>query len=335
MPHQVTKIKVFVASSSDVKAERESLAHVVDELNRTIGAEKGLVLELLRWETHCYPNIGRIQGLVNEQIGSYDIFVGVMWRRFGTPTGLAESGTEEEFRLAFSSWEQTQRPHIMFYFSNTPYTPQNTEDAKQLGKVLEFRDELTQKGLVWSYDNVQAFPNLVRPHLALLLGKMFPNPAPFQAYDDFTLLHKIWDYLEADIQDALLLAYNQSKRENAATVSTKRVFAALCKLRPEPLSELLDVLPEAALPEPTPDISLPDFASVEKSVVLSSCVSTSIRNIAPYASSDRLITAEDVFVDIAKHGTGASVKRLRDYNVTPEHIDYLVREKGWNVIQRQ
>src|SRR5688572_22430092 len=250
MPQQITKVRVFVASSSDVKAEREMLSEVIDELNRTIGTEKNLILELVRWETHCYPNLGRIQGVVNEQIGAYDVFIGVMWRRFGTPTGLAESGTEEEFRLAYASWEKTKRPHIMFYFSNSPYRPQDAAENAQLQKVLQFREELTKMGLVWTYEDSRSFPNVVRPHLALYLGKMFPSTVPFEAYTDYTLLHKIWDFLEPEIQDALLLAYNQSKRENSASVSTKKVFAALCKLRPEPLTELLDLLPPAALPEP-------------------------------------------------------------------------------------
>ena len=49
---------------------------------------------------------GEPEVLINDQIGKYDIFLGVMWRRFGTPTGVAESGTEEEFRRALELWAQ-------------------------------------------------------------------------------------------------------------------------------------------------------------------------------------------------------------------------------------
>jgi hypothetical protein len=32
----------------------------------------------------------------------YDIFIGIISLRFGTPTGVAGSGTEEEYRMASS-----------------------------------------------------------------------------------------------------------------------------------------------------------------------------------------------------------------------------------------
>jgi hypothetical protein len=41
--------------------------------------------------------MGRPEQLILDQIGQYDLFVGIMWRRFGTPTGVAGSGTEQEF----------------------------------------------------------------------------------------------------------------------------------------------------------------------------------------------------------------------------------------------
>jgi hypothetical protein len=46
-----------------------------------------------------------------------------------------------------------------------------------------------------------------------------------------------------------------------------------------------------------------------------------------------LSTAE-VFVDVAKHGVGASVARLRERGVTPEKVDRLVKECGWEVRER-
>ncbi len=41
------------------------------------------------------PVSWRRQQNINRLIGDYDICVGVMWRHFGTPTGLAGTGTEK------------------------------------------------------------------------------------------------------------------------------------------------------------------------------------------------------------------------------------------------
>jgi hypothetical protein len=83
--------------------------------------------------------LGRPQGVVNRQVGQFDVFIGIMWKRFGTPTGRAESGTDEEFNVALKSWKTTRTPRIMFYFSQAPYTLRSIEEAEQLRKVLQFR----------------------------------------------------------------------------------------------------------------------------------------------------------------------------------------------------
>ena len=107
------RVRIFVASPSDVQSEREQLAKVINELNLTITAiapEKRVLLELVRWETHVSPSLGRDpQDVVNRQIGEYDLFVGILWKRMGTPTAVATSGTEEEFNRAYNCGSRTGR----------------------------------------------------------------------------------------------------------------------------------------------------------------------------------------------------------------------------------
>jgi hypothetical protein len=116
----IKQYRLFVASPSDVRTERDALSRVVTEINQTHGSPLGYSVQILRWETHATPSGGRPQGVINEQIGKYDLFVGIMWRRFGTPTGVAGSGTEEEYRRAYSSWERNNSMPLMFYFCQSP-----------------------------------------------------------------------------------------------------------------------------------------------------------------------------------------------------------------------
>src|SRR6266850_1498313 len=131
--------RVFVASPSDVRVERDSMPSVINELNHTLEAlvpHAASRLELVRWETHSFPGMGRPQGLINEQIGEFDIFVGILWQRFGTPTGKADSGTEEEFRRAYEKWLKEGRPHILLYFNVAQIAPPRTTEAvAQLSKM--------------------------------------------------------------------------------------------------------------------------------------------------------------------------------------------------------
>jgi hypothetical protein len=177
MATTVTKVRIFVASPSDTTSERQQLNGVVEELNVLVPAlapEKQIVLQLVKWETSVAPGMGRdAQDVVNQQIGEYDIFVGIIWKRMGTPTAVAQSGTEEEFRRAYAEWQRNKSLPILFYFSQAPYSINTGEENEQLGRVIAFRDEVKKLGLVWEYPAPDRFADVIRPHLALVLGRMF------------------------------------------------------------------------------------------------------------------------------------------------------------------
>ena len=148
------KIVVFVASPGDVSTERSQIPKVIQEINLIISAiapEKKIVLDLIRWEMNVYPDMAAdAQDVINQQLPDYDIFVGIMWKRFGTPTLRADSGTEEEFEKAYSKWKGDNKFPVLFYFCQNPSAPpRNIEEMEQLKKVIEFKESLSNKGLIW------------------------------------------------------------------------------------------------------------------------------------------------------------------------------------------
>jgi len=98
MPKVTTNLKVFLSSPGDLVEERRAFKDVIEDLNQIL-ANTDVRLDLVMWETDTYPSLGNdAQSIINEQIDDdYDIFVGLMWIRFGTQTPRAGSGTEEEF----------------------------------------------------------------------------------------------------------------------------------------------------------------------------------------------------------------------------------------------
>lgn len=123
MARYETILSIFVASPSDVDEERNRLEEVIRELNTTWSRDLGVRLELVRWETHAYPSFGEdAQAVINDQIpDDYDVFVGLMWYRFGTPTGRAGSGTVEEFQRAKKRFDANSDDlQLMIYFKDAP-----------------------------------------------------------------------------------------------------------------------------------------------------------------------------------------------------------------------
>lgn len=176
MDDNVKRIKVFVASPGDVSDERNQLPNVVREINTILTAivpNEKIVIDLLRWETDTFPNAGQPQAVVDDQIRDYDIFIGIMWKRFGTPTDKAGSGTEQEFNNAYEKWKENKTLPVMFYFSQGASSPPKTiEEIDQLKKVTEFKMKLSNIALVSEYNEQKTFSDQVRPHLIMAIGKI-------------------------------------------------------------------------------------------------------------------------------------------------------------------
>jgi hypothetical protein len=69
----VQKIHLFLSSPGDVEPERAKVHAVADQVNRMLGDNLGIVLEVIDWKTHIVPDMGRPQEVINEQVGDYDI----------------------------------------------------------------------------------------------------------------------------------------------------------------------------------------------------------------------------------------------------------------------
>jgi len=169
MPKSLTHYKIFVSSPSNIKKEKQIIGEIFNELNKTWCEEKGIYLELLKWETDTYPDVGEYpQDVINRQIRQdYDIFVGILGQRFGSPTKMAGSGTEEEFNLAYERYKKDPKSiKIMFYFSNVRI-PQSSIDPDQVKKINNFQEMLGEKGsLYWQYKSIKQFEQFFRMHIS-------------------------------------------------------------------------------------------------------------------------------------------------------------------------
>ncbi|PKP17215.1 MAG: hypothetical protein CVU05_15940 [Bacteroidetes bacterium HGW-Bacteroidetes-21] len=170
MPEIVTKYKLFIASPSDLNEDRKAIDEVIHELNLTFGQQNNLVLELLKWETHSAPGISEKhpQELINKDIGStYDLFIGLMWLKFGTPTSIAGSGTEEEFYNAYCRFEEHPNSlQILFYFNNS--LPKSLQDInpQELDKINNFKKKIgDEKVLYWNYNTTEQLQSFLRIHI--------------------------------------------------------------------------------------------------------------------------------------------------------------------------
>jgi hypothetical protein len=178
MPSQITEIKIFLASPGDVKPERDIVEKVVTELNRTTAHPQNATIRLLRWETdtHPYFHVEGPQEAIYEQleITDCDIFLCILWKRLGTPTKHAGSGTEDEFWKGYEAWKKNGQPKVMLYHCQAPYNLPSKEDRDQLNRLMDFleNDKFKSESWITPYKDANSFEDTIRPHLTQAVQKI-------------------------------------------------------------------------------------------------------------------------------------------------------------------
>ncbi len=180
------KLRIFLASPSDVAEERLRVHDIATALNRTgnVADQLGLTLEVLDWHTHVAPLMGRPEDVILQQLPTetWDIFVGILWLRFGAPTGALDpqtglafdSGTEEEFVHAYKAWQKNGQPKVLFYRCTRPASFDQI-DPDHLKRVklffTNFDADKKHPGLYQTYETIEDFERRVWQDLTTLLYK--------------------------------------------------------------------------------------------------------------------------------------------------------------------
>jgi len=104
-------VKVFLASPSDVNAERKVVRERAEHFNRLWADHFGVHLKVIGWED-MPPTAQRPQQRINADADECLLFLGLLAERWGSNSGEFSSGFEEEFVLANRRRQQTTSPSI-------------------------------------------------------------------------------------------------------------------------------------------------------------------------------------------------------------------------------
>lgn len=165
----VKLIRAFIASPGGLDIERQAAFAAAAEINKSVAQPLGARLELLGWEETLSGN-DRPQAIINAEMETCDLFIGVIWTKWGSRPSLGgpyTSGFEEEFELSRDRFARTQAPVMSMYFKQID--PLQLDDpGEDLKKVLEFQEKL-REGKAFLYDtflNADALAAKVRTFLS-------------------------------------------------------------------------------------------------------------------------------------------------------------------------
>jgi internalin A len=133
----IRTIKIFLASSSELKEDRDAFEVHFLRRNKYF-RRQGFEVDVLRWETFLDAmSETRLQDEYNREVKSCDVFLSL----FKTKTGKF---TEEEFDVAHATFMGKKKPFIYTYFKNAPITTGSL--TKEIMTLLAFKEKLSGLG---------------------------------------------------------------------------------------------------------------------------------------------------------------------------------------------
>ena len=135
-------VKVFLASPGDLAEERKVAKVIVDDFNSQLADALGYQVELVGWED-TLPGVGRPQAIINRDLDGCDLFVGMLWKRWGTPPGTEPytSGFEEEFKRSMTRNAKEGRPEVNLLLKDLD-AASLADPGDHLKKVIAFKDQV-------------------------------------------------------------------------------------------------------------------------------------------------------------------------------------------------
>ena len=115
---------------------------VVEEFNEIWADQFGYQVELVGWED-AVSMYGRPQSVINKDLERCELFVGLLWKRWGTPPDLIgkyTSGFEEEFEISKDRREKQGTPQISLYFKDIDQQLL-LDPGEDLKRVIAFKNK--------------------------------------------------------------------------------------------------------------------------------------------------------------------------------------------------
>ncbi|MGK7898634.1 MAG: hypothetical protein AB4372_34725, partial [Xenococcus sp. (in: cyanobacteria)] len=132
-----TIIKIFLASSSELKDDREQFEIFINRENKKYIKKDSIFLELVLWEDFLDAmSSTRSQDEYNKAVADCDVFVGLFHTKVG-------KYTNEEFLKALETFKANGKPLIFTYFKNEAINPNDIREDDFLS-LLNFKKKLKE-----------------------------------------------------------------------------------------------------------------------------------------------------------------------------------------------
>ncbi|MEP7168336.1 MAG: hypothetical protein ABI855_03110 [Bacteroidota bacterium] len=163
-------IKIFIASSSELKEDRDQFCMFISRENNRLHTT-GIYLEIIQWENFLDAiSDTRLQDEYNNAIKECDIVLCLFFTKVGKYTG-------EEFDTAYQVFKDKGKPKIWTYFKNAQINTGSITD--EINTLLAFKKKIGGLGHFFTeYTNIDNLINKYRTQLDKFLPQFEEGAKP-------------------------------------------------------------------------------------------------------------------------------------------------------------
>ena len=164
------EIQIFVSNPRDVEKEKKIIEDVCARINTTLELNNCSVRYFVKeWKKLILKFGVNAQTEIENSIKEYDIYIGIMWKKYGSDVGAINpqtgsdygSGTVKEFFIAYDSFKRKGVPTMYMYFKDQNNGPLSDLDLDELRKVSEFRKSQETNGFCYRFKNKNDFKDKI------------------------------------------------------------------------------------------------------------------------------------------------------------------------------
>jgi hypothetical protein len=157
-------IKIFLASSSELKVDRKEFELFINRMNKKL-IHEGVFLNLEIWEDFLDAvSRTRLQDDYNEAVKNSDIFISLFFSKAGR-------FTEEEFDTAYGEFIRIGKPYVYTYFKDADI--KTGDITNEIQSLLYFKQKLKEIGhFPTSYTSTESLNYQFESQLQKLLPRL-------------------------------------------------------------------------------------------------------------------------------------------------------------------
>ena len=164
-PSAPREIRIFLASSSELREDRDAFDLYFSKLNDQL-LKRGIYLKVIRWEQFLDAmSETRLQDEYNKAVRDCDVFVSLFFTKAG-------KYTQEEFNVAYGHFKNTRKPLVYIFCKDAEIRLSSTR-KEDLNSLWEFQEKVQQLGHFYTpYENIQDLKLRFRDQLDEILAKL-------------------------------------------------------------------------------------------------------------------------------------------------------------------